>query len=169
MNSCNIRHVTIKDLDACCTIESACFTASEAASKASLETRIKVFDDGFLVAEWNGTVVGQLNSGATHKDDITDEAFKQLIGHQPDGKHLVIFSLSVLPEHRNQSIATDLLRSFILEAKEAGRSIILLLCKPELISYYERFGFADRGRSASTHGGVQWHEMALNLANTADQ
>ena len=62
VNAFNLRHVTLKDLDACYEIESVCFTASEAASKTSLETRIKIFSEGFLVAECDGTVVGQLNS-----------------------------------------------------------------------------------------------------------
>jgi ribosomal protein S18 acetylase RimI-like enzyme len=168
MNSLNIRHATIKDLDACDTIESASFAASEAASRVSLETRIKVFSDGFLVAELDGKVVGQVNSGATNKDDITDEAFKQLIGHEAGGKHLVIFSLSVLPQYRHQGIATHLLRSLIQVSRNEGRSTILLLCKLELISYYQRFGFVDCGKSASTHGGVPWHEMALNLTGASD-
>ena len=160
MNSLNIRYATRDDLDACHHIESACFLPSEAASRASIETRIKIFPEGFLVAEIDGKVVGQLNSGATDLDDITDEAFKKLIGHTPTGKHLVIFSLSVLPDYQGQGIAGQLLRRYACEAESNGRAAILLLCKSELIPYYQRFGFIDRGISASTHGGVEWHEMA---------
>ena len=165
MNSFNIRHVTLADLEACHHIESTCFLPSEAASRESIETRIKIFPEGFLVAEIGGKVVGQLNSGATNQDDITDEEFKQLIGHEPGGKHLVIFSLSVLPDSQGQGIAGRLLQRYIQEAGNDGRAAILLLCKPELISYYQRFGFIARGKSASTHGGFEWHEMVLMLTD----
>ena len=163
MNTITIRHAEIKDLDACCEIESACFPPSEAASRASIETRIKIFSDGFLVAEQLGTIVGQLNSGATDKDDITDEAFKQLIGHVSGGKNLVVFSLSVSPDYRRQGIAGTLLKHFCAKAQRDQRSAILLLCKSDLIAFYQRFGFVDRGRSNSTHGGVPWNEMGLSL------
>ena len=163
MATVHIRTVKIDDLDACCRIESACFSPAEAASRASIETRIKVFPDGYLVAECTGEVVGQINSGATDRDDITDEAFKQLVGHVPNGTNLVVFSLSVLPGYRKQGIAGALLRQFVHKAKDDGRRAILLLCKPALIPYYHRFGFVDCGESASTHGGVRWHEMALVL------
>ena len=32
-----------------------------------------------------------------------------------------------------------------------------------MIGYYEKFGYADAGVSASTHGGGLWHEMRLDL------
>ncbi len=163
MNALKIRHAAIDDLDACHQIESVCFLPSEAASKPSIETRIKIFSEGFLVAELDGTLVGQINSGATNQDDITDEAFKQLIGHEPDGKHLVIFSLAVLPDYQRQGIAGRLLQSFFQKAGKAGRTTVLLLCKTNLIPYYQRFGFIDRGKSASTHGGFEWHEMSRPL------
>jgi len=164
MSDLTVRQVEIGDLDACCQIESACFSPSEAASRASIETRIKIFPQGFMVAERDARVVGQINSGATDQDDITDEPFKQLIGHVPDGKHLVVFSLSVLPDHWGQGVAARLLQRFLQKAEEDSRKAILLLCKAGLIGYYQRFGFVDRGRSASTHGGAAWHEMALILA-----
>jgi predicted N-acetyltransferase YhbS len=52
------------------------------------------------------------------------------------------------------------LQRYFQEAEEDGRAAILLLCKSKLIPYYQRFGFVDRGKSASTHGGFEWHEMA---------
>ncbi|PID56341.1 GNAT family N-acetyltransferase [candidate division KSB3 bacterium] len=160
MAALNIRYATLADLDACYEIESACFLPSEAASRAAIETRITTFPQGFLVAELNGNVVGQLNSGATNLDDLTNEEFKQLIGHDPHGKHLVIFSLAVLPGSQRQGIAGRLLRQYLYDAERSGRAAVLLLCKSPLIGFYQRFDFVDHGKSASTHGGYEWHEMA---------
>lgn len=168
MRPLTIRQVSIRDLDACHHIESRCFSASEAAARATLKKRIRTFPVGFLVGEsGEGQVVGQVNSGATHQDDLADEAFKQLIGHDPEGKNLVIFSLSVLPDFQGRGIALQLMKEFIRRAEKDGRSAILLLCKQNLIAFYQRFGFIDRGRSNSTHGGAQWHEMVLTLNNTS--
>ena len=116
------------------------------------------------MAQQAGRVIGQVNSGATDKDDITDEAFKGLVGHDPAGRNLVIFSLSVLPERQRRGIAGKLLTRFIAAATDMGKSNIMLLCKTPLIDYYTRYGFDYIALSDSTHGGAEWHEMALRLS-----
>lgn len=163
MKALTIRNVDPDDLTACHTIEARCFPPSEAAWASSLHNRIEHFPEGFLVAEWEGRVVGQVNSGATDKDDISDEEFKQLIGHDPDGRNLVIFSLSVHPDFQRRGIADKLLTDFIEQAREMGKSTVKLVCKDDLISYYIRYGFHHDGPSASTHGGASWHTMTLRL------
>ena len=94
-----IRRVVAGDLDECFTIESTCYT-TDAANREKIEKRIALFPAGFLVAEVNGLVVGMINSGATNKNDITDETFKDMIAHINHGKHIVIFSLAVFLSFR---------------------------------------------------------------------
>jgi ribosomal protein S18 acetylase RimI-like enzyme len=163
MNDIKVRNVTIHDLDACFDLESQCFLPSEAASRDTIKKRLEVFPQGFLVAELDETVIGQINSGSTNKEDITDEAFKDLVGHDHDGKHIVIFSLAVLPEFQKKGIARQLMASFIEKSKKLKKKKIMLICKSELIDYYQRYGFVYTGESASTHGGFKWHEMYLPL------
>lgn len=163
MTQYTIRMVEPDDLTACHTIEARCFPPAEAAWTSSLDTRIQTYPEGFLVAEYEGQVIGQVNSGSTSKDDISDEEFKQLIGHDPEGDKIVIFSLSVLPEFQKQGVGDKLLGGFIQQARELGKSKVLLLCKDNLIPYYTRYGFENTGLSASTHGGATWHEMSLSL------
>lgn len=158
-----IRNADIDDLPACHTIEANCFPPAEAAWTTSIRNRIEEYPEGYLVAEIDGNIVGQVNSGSTDKDDITDEEFKKLIGHDPDGRHMVIFSLSVHPEYQRRGIADKLMGEFIVQAREMGKSTIKLLCKGDLIPYYARHGFLDDGPSASEHGGAQWHSMTLHL------
>ena len=67
--------------------------------------------------ELNGQLVGMLNSGCTNKEDISDEELKKLIGHDKDGRNLVIFALAVLPEFQKQGIARRLMPRFFEEAK----------------------------------------------------
>lgn len=158
-----IRGVSKFDLEACVHVESSCFAPSEAASKESIEQRIDIYPDGFLVAVQNGNVIGMINSGATHKDDITDEAFKKMIGHDRDGKNIVVFSLAVSPDYQGLGVSRKLMDQFIEIARGLDKKKILLLCKDYHITYYERLGFSHGGPSESGHGGFDWHEMVFDL------
>jgi ribosomal protein S18 acetylase RimI-like enzyme len=120
-----------------------------------------LFPDGFLVAEVDGQVVGRVNSGATDKDDITDDAFKDMTDHVYNGKHIVIFSLAVLPAFQGVWISRMLMEKFIEVSRDLEKEKILLMCKTGLISYYRKYGFHYAGKSKSTLGGFEWHEMYL--------
>jgi predicted N-acetyltransferase YhbS len=163
MNEITIRHVLPEDLDGCFTVETSGFPPEEAATRETIRLRIETFPEGFLVAEVDGRVVGILNSAATHKDDISDEELKQLIGHDPGGRNMVVFALAVLPEYQKQGIASQLMSRFVEEARAGEKEKVLLMCKAHLVAYYERMGFAHLGVSRSTHGGAEWHEMQLRL------
>jgi len=158
-----IRNVTPADLDECFLVEVSGFPEEEAASKETVRLRIETFPQGFLAAELNGRVIGILNSASTHKDDISDEKLKQLIGHDLKGKNMVVFALAVLPEYRGHGIARQLMARFIEEARRLEKENVLLLCKQHLIAYYQGMGFEHAGLSKSTHGGAEWHEMRLKL------
>ncbi len=158
-----IRTVDIKDVKACHLIEQRCFEKSEAASYDDIAKRADVYPAGFLVAEMNNRIVGMVNSGATDKDDITDEAFKQLVGHTEYGKNSVIFSIAVMSEFQGKQIASSLMKQFIERATQLKKEKILLLCKTGLIPFYEKQGFNYANISASIHGGFQWHEMVYYI------
>lgn len=163
MTQFTIRMVKPDDLTTCHIIEELCFQPAEAASISSIDIRIQTYPEGFLVADCDGKVVGQINSGSTQKNDISDEEFKQLIGHDPDGQNIVIFSLSVLPKFRKQGVGDKLLNGFIKQARDMGKARVLLICKDGLVAYYTRHGFENKGLSVSTHGGAKWFEMSLPL------
>lgn len=163
MGEIQIRQVRIEDLDSCCKIESRCFPSAEAATLESIEKRILTYPQGFFVAEINGIVVGIINSAATDKDDITDEQFKKLIGHIENGKNIVIFSVAVLPEFQRMGISKKLMLYFINQSKKLQKEKVLLICKDDLLDYYKKLGYQYTGKSNSTHGGVEWNEMALYL------
>jgi len=163
MNGIIIRNVRPADLEECYLVEISGFPPEEAASKETIQLRIETFPQGFFVAETDGRVIGILNSAATNKEDISDEELKQLIGHDPDGKNLVVFALAVLPEFQKRGIANQLMNRFVEGAREYKKENVLLMCKQHLIVYYERMGFAHVGLSRSTHGGAEWHEMRLAL------
>ena len=78
-----IRHVTPADLDRCYTIETLAYEGDEAATREKIATRITTWPEGFIVAEVDGVVAGFINSGAAFEVEMSDEAFKELIGHDP--------------------------------------------------------------------------------------
>lgn len=157
-----IRHVTEHDLDACYAIESVCYT-TDAATREKIQKRIQVFPEGFLVAESNGQIMGMINSGSTNKDDITDEAFKDMVGHVRNGKNIVIFSLAVFPKFQGMGVSQKLMLKFIDVSKDLKKEKILLICKSDVIPYYQKYGFSYGGKSKSRHGGFEWYEMYLSL------
>ena len=163
MHEIMIRHVRPNDLEDCFMVEIAGFPPEEAATRETIGLRIDTFPEGFLVAEVDGRVVGILNSAATDKDDISDEELKQMIGHHPAGKNMVIFALAVLPEFQKQGIARQLMARFVKEARANQKHNVLLMCKQHLVAYYEKMGFQHFRLSKSTHGGAEWHEMRLVL------
>lgn len=157
-----IRHAMSGDLEACLEIEDICFEGA-GATRERIERRIREYSEGFLVAMRGGKVVGFVNSGAFNSEDIGDESLKDLVGHDPAAKHLVVFSLVVHPHARGLGFARELLERLIEQAIVDERDSILLDCRKHLIHYYESFGFAYCGKSPAGFGGHEWHEMRLEL------
>lgn len=160
-----IRQVRNEDLDACYEIESKCFSKSEAASKENIKKRMHIYPEGFYIAEINGNIVGMINSSIINKDDLSDEKIKSMCEHVNNGENLVIISLLVNPEYQRKGISRRLIQKVIDEAKHQNKKNILLLCKDHLIDFYKKYGFKHKCISASNHGGAQWNEMILKLAN----
>ncbi len=52
---------------------------------------------------------------------------------------------------------------FIEVSRGLKKEKILLMCKSGLISYYRKYDFLYAGKSKSTLGGFEWHEMYLPL------
>ncbi len=163
MSNLTIRIVNEMDLDRCFEIEKASYAGDEAATKEKILKRIKVYPEGFIVLENNKEIIGFINSGATHKVALSDDEFKELIGHEPSGKHIVIMSVVVHPSYQGKGMAGKLMESFIETMKQSDKTDIFLICQTELIDMYTKYGFIYLGQSDSDHGGLSWHEMSLSL------
>ena len=136
----NIRQVNRHDVDVCYRAESACYT-SDGATREKILRRAELFPEGFLIAESEGRIIGFINSASTDKEDITDEKLKDMVSHVKDGRNMVIFSLAVLPEFQGNGISKQLMAKFIEVSRALGKEKILLICKSELIPYYQNYGF----------------------------
>jgi ribosomal protein S18 acetylase RimI-like enzyme len=166
MSDVNIRIANERDLDRCFEIESVSYSGDEAATKDKILKRINAYPEGFIILEIDREIIGFINSGATHEVELSDEDFKELVGHDSDGKHIVILSVVVHPTYQGKGMASKLMISFIDRMKTLGKSDIYLICQTELIDMYARYGFIDLGASDSDHGGMSWNEMSLSLQDT---
>lgn len=163
MSAISIRNVKAADLDRCFEIETVAYAGDEAATRDKIDKRIKAYPEGFIVLENDVEIIGFINSGATHKVELSDEEIKELVGHDPNGKHIVILSVVVHPDYQGKGMASKLMHDFIDRMKLLGKSEIYLICQIELRGMYARFGFVDLGPSNSDHGGLSWNEMSLSL------
>lgn len=158
-----IRRACIEDLIEVTKVEARCFPQAEAASKISLKQRIKTFPESFFVAEIDRKMIGIINGCIINGTVINDKLYKDSTLHNPNGDYQTIFGLDVIPEYRNQAIAEQLMNYMIGVSIKAGRKGIILTCKRKLIHYYKKFGYVNKGISASVHGGAKWYDMILEF------
>lgn len=163
MSELRLRYVEARDLDRCYEIESSAYEGDEAATREKIATRIREYPQGFVVLERDGEVVGFINSGCAHDVVMSDESFKELVGHDPAAPNVVIMSVVVAPKHQGKGYSTLLMRHFVEQAAQAGKRSIHLICKERHIEIYRTFGYRYVRPSPSDHGGMAWHEMEMAL------
>jgi len=163
MTDLHLRFVEACDLDRCYEIETSAYEGDEAATREKIATRIGQYPQGFVVLEKDGEVIGFINSGCADEVVMSDESFKELVGHNPDAPNVVIMSVVIFPDHQGQGYATLLMRHFVEQAEKAGKRSIHLMCKERHIALYRKFGFRYAQPSPSEHGGMSWHEMVMAL------
>jgi ribosomal protein S18 acetylase RimI-like enzyme len=153
-----------EDAGRCHDIETAAYEGDEAATLEKIARRIESYPEGFMVLETEDGVVGFINSASTDRVQMADEGFKDLVGHDPAGRHNVILSVAVHPDFQGLGIAAILMHNHILRMRRFGKATIQLMCRRMHVGLYEKFGFAYLRESGSTYGDLAWHEMALDLS-----
>ena len=156
-----IRRAKLGDLDEIANIESVCFPPDQAAGKDAFESRLQTYPRHFLLmCDEYGKIVSFIDGFTTDKPDLTDEMYAVSKLHNENGEWQMVFGLCTLPDYRQRGFAQTLLKEFIRTAKSEGRKGVVLTCKKELITYYEKFGFVSEGVTEnSVIGGVQWYQM----------
>ncbi|WP_282270983.1 GNAT family N-acetyltransferase [Stenotrophomonas sp. PS02298] len=163
----SFREARAADAERCYQIEISAYEGDEAATLAKISTRIAQYPQGFLVLEADGTNVGFINAGCAHLVVMSDEAFKELIGHDPDAPNVVIMSVVVDPAHQGKGYSKQLMTVFVERMRALGKKTIHLMCKDRHVELYLRMGYAYVKPSESSHGGMAWHEMVMVLQETS--
>jgi GNAT superfamily N-acetyltransferase len=163
MNAPTLRSAVPADTSRCYQIETGAYEGDEAATEQKIATRIAQYPEGFLVMELDGWIIGFINSGCAHEVVMSDEAFKELIGHDPDAPNVVIMSVVVDPAHQGKGYSRLLMRAFVERMASIGKQTIHLMCKERHVELYRKMGYLYVSPSASDHGGMAWHEMVMDL------
>ncbi|WP_447926534.1 GNAT family N-acetyltransferase [Vreelandella sp. EE27] len=163
MNQPALRTATPADADRCYDIEAAAYEGDEGATKEKIATRIAQYPEGFLVMTLDEEVIGFINSGCAQDVVMSDEAFKELVGHDPAAPNVVIMSVVIDPAYQGKGYASTLMRAFVERMKGLGKETIHLMCKEHHVELYRRMGYRYVKPSDSDHGGMAWHEMMMAL------
>ncbi len=161
--SLTVRRATPADIDMVTALEAACFPPTEAAGREAYAARLAAFADRYLLLFADGTLVSLVGGMLTNTPDLADAMYADARLHDPAGRYQMIFSVATHPDHRRRGYAGILLRAMTDRCRDEGREAIVLTCKEHRIPFYASFGYADEGLSASTHGGVPWHQMRRTL------
>ena len=163
MPALTLRNATPADATRCSEIEISAYEGDEAATLEKIATRIALYPQGFLTLEVEGQVVGFINGGCAYDVVMSDEAFKELVGHSADAPNVVIMSVVIDPAHQGKGYSTQLMQAFVQRMRGMGKQTIHLMCKEQHVPLYTRMGYQYVQPSASDHGGMAWHEMVMTL------
>lgn len=160
----NIRSAVLNDLNAVAAVESECFPAAEAATKAEFADRIAHYGNHFLLLFEGETLIAFVDGMVTDQPDLTDEMYARASMHDESGAWQMIFGVNTLPAYRKRGYASALIQRFIEDARVQNRRGVVLTCKQALLPFYSSFGFLDEGvTDQSTHGNAVWHQMRLTF------
>lgn len=157
------RNARPADANRCFEIETSAYEGGEAATLEKIARRIDVYPEGFLILEAEGQVVGFINCGCARTVEMSDEAFKELVGHDAEAPNVVIMSVVVDPAFQGRGLSRALMADFVERMRGLDKATIHLMCKEHHVSLYEKFGYSYLRPSASDHGGMSWHEMSMSL------
>lgn len=157
------RQAVPADVDRCYEIETLAYEGDEAATREKIATRIQRYPQGFMCMELNGEVAGFINAGCAWEVVMSDEEFKELVGHDPNAPNAVIMSVVVHPDFQGKGYSSLMMREFVTRMKAMHKKTIHLMCKDRHVDLYAHFGYRYVKPSESDHGGMAWHEMVMAL------
>ena len=140
-----IREATQSDMEQICLISDCTAGSREITNRKMIEERIRSYADTFLLASLDDMVIAYIlgtdlaNSSLIRW--IEELANVELISD----RNYVIADLSVHPDYQRQGFGTLLLAALKQVAFQHNRPGIYILCKDELLSYFEMNEFIEQG------------------------
>lgn len=194
-----IRPLTKHDLEKVNALEAQCFPPNEAASKDSIKYRLSICpelssalfirsfsqkkQENFYIPERESTIVdeqliGHIMSTKIKGSSISEASMMVADPNIPDSGHIesghviALHSLAIHPDYRGMQLASLLIKDFIqkLRNQQVG-SKITILAHEDLIPFYEKLDFENKGVSNCKHGGDHsvWYDMDYVLKPVEDE
>ena len=143
----NIRQAKLEDLDRIVEIELENFSVEEAIPRSVFEAHLKEIQTSFLVAEKEGRIMGYIEGPVGPHRHLQDQSFTEEIedySHESGG-YISVTCLSIAKEAQGFGLGQKLLTALKQVALQQNRPGIYLLCKDELLSYFEMNEFMEQG------------------------
>lgn len=144
-------------------IEQQSYPPEAAAALDAFRFRKQAFPDFFLIAIRDEQPVGMINGVRTDESDLSDEGVKGTAASTRQGNYFCVLTVAVNETHRRQGIGSALVVALIEQARKHRIEAIVLMCEEHLVTFYTQLGFHYVKLSSSTHGGIAWHEMRMDL------
>lgn len=140
-----IREATQSDMEQICLISDCTAGSREITNRKMMEERIRSHADTFLLASLDDMVIAYISATILTNDSldkwivtISKEDFRR-------DNAIILEEISVHPDFQKQGFGTLLLASLKEVACQKNSPAIYLLCKDELLSYFEMNGFLEQG------------------------
>lgn len=129
MERFEFRNISQDEVDQTIAIEQICFPPNEACSPKAMKERVAAAPELFLVAvdKATGKIAGFLNGLSTKEYQFRDEFFTDISLYDPEGKHIMLLGLDVLPEYRKQGLAREIVYQYCRRENEKGRDMLHLI------------------------------------------
>ena len=140
-----IREATQSDMEQICLISDCTAGSREITNRKMMEERIRSHADTFLLASLDEQGIAYISA-----TDFATSSVSRWIVDMADGEaisngNLVIDALSVHPNYQGQGFGTLLLAALKQVALQKNSPAIYLVCKDELLSYFEMNEFIEQG------------------------
>ena len=87
-----------------------------------------------------------------------------LRGHQEHGRTIAVHSLAVLPTFRNRGLGKIIMKSYKQRIESSGiADRMSLVAHDDLIRFYEKLGFVNKGASQCQFGSGGWFDIVCTF------
>lgn len=143
--SINIREAQFSDIEQICLIQESSQNSQDILTREILEERIRNFADTFLLASLDEQGIAYISATDFATSSVSRWIVEMADGEAISNGNLVIDALSVHPNYQGQGFGTLLLAAMKQVALQQNSPAIYLVCKDELLSYFEMNEFMEQG------------------------
>lgn len=140
-----IREAQQSDIEQVCLIQESTQNFQETVNREIIEERIRNFADTFLLASLDDQVIAYISATDFATSSVSRWIVEMADGEAISNRNLVIDALSVHKNYQGQGFGTLLLAAMKQVALQKNSPAIYLVCKDELLSYFEMNEFMEQG------------------------
>lgn len=122
------------------------------------------------------TLIGHIIATKTYSNHITEQSMSLpskedvTCGHIEQSRYIGVHSLVIDDKWRGKNLGTLLMHDYIqkLSNQDLGSKVVII-AKKNLVSFYEKIGFVNQGKSECEHGGSSWCDLSIDLVPQEDE